>query len=134
MRHGPVLSQLYDLIRGKCGDKNSQNYWDVRFSTDGKELLANFDQFPEGKLSRAEKEILDTIDGQFHQREYGKMIEYVHTHCPEWKDPGDSSTPLKLQDILAAVGRTREEIDWILEENEAFEAEDRIFNTLTART
>jgi uncharacterized phage-associated protein len=132
MRHGPVLSNLYNLIKGRSHDKEAQIYWDSRFSTDGGDVLANFDQYPEGKLSKAEKAILDKIDGQFHQNRYGELIDYVHANCPEWHNPGATSIPLPLADILSALGRTQEDIDWILEENEAFEKEDRIFASLGA--
>ena len=131
MKHGPVLGNVYSLIKGKYREPE-QSYWNVRFSVDGNELLANFDQFPEGKLSKAEKEILDRIDGQYYQKTFGQMIDIVHEICPEWKDPGNTSVPLKLEDILTALQRTPEEIEWILEEAAAFEAEDRIFSSLAA--
>ncbi|AEF85862.1 conserved hypothetical protein [Treponema primitia ZAS-2] len=130
MKNGPVLRKLYELIKGKSWGAKNQEYWDSRFSTDGNELLANFDQYPEGKLSRAEKEILDKIDGQFHQSRYGELIEYAHAHCPEWHNPGDTSEPISLEDILSALGRTPEQIEWILEENKVFEEEDSIFASL----
>jgi hypothetical protein len=85
--------------------------------------LELFYQYPEGKLSRAEKEILDRIVGQFHQSRYGELIEYAHVHCPEWHNPGGTSEPISLEDILNALGRTPEQIEWILEENKAFEKE-----------
>jgi uncharacterized phage-associated protein len=132
MKHGPVLSNLYNLIKGRSHDQQAQMYWDSRFSTDGDDLLANFDQYPEGKLSRAEKAIIDKIDGQFHQNRYGELIDYVHANCPEWRNPGTTSIPLSLADILSALGRTQDEIDWILEETEAFKEEDRIFAALAA--
>jgi hypothetical protein len=130
MKHGPVLSNLYDLIKGKNRDKQNQMYWDSRFSTDGDDLLANFDQYPEGKLSRAEKAIIDKIDGQFHQNWYGELIDYTHANCPEWHNPGATSIPISLANILNALGRTQEDIDWILEETRAFQEEDRIFASL----
>jgi hypothetical protein len=132
MKHGPVLSNLYGLIKGRSLDTKAQMYWDSRFSTDGDDLLANFDQYPEGKLSRAEKAIIDKIDGQFHQNRYGELIDYVHVNCPEWSNPGTTSIPIPFEDILRALERTPEDIDWILEETKAFQREDRIFASLAA--
>jgi uncharacterized phage-associated protein len=134
MKHGPVLSNLYNLIKGKSRDVKAQEYWDSRFSTDGDELLANFDQYPEGKLSRSDETILDKIDGQFHQMRYGELIEYVHANCPEWHNPGNTAIPIELKDILAALGRTREQIELILEDEKAFEEENRIFASLAAES
>jgi uncharacterized phage-associated protein len=130
MKYGPVLSNLYNLIKGRSQDDQDQIYWDSRFSTDGDDLLANYDQYPEGKLSRAEKAIIDKIDGQFHQNRYGELIDYAHANCPEWSNPGATSTPISLADILNALGRTQEDIDWILEETRVFQEEDRIFASL----
>jgi uncharacterized phage-associated protein len=134
MKHGPVLSNLYALIKGKSHDIQAQEYWDSRFSTDGDELLANFDQYPAGKLSRADEAILDRIDGQFHQMRYGELIDYVHANCPEWHNPGNSATPINLENILEALGRTPEQIEWILEDARIFEEEDRAFASLAAET
>jgi uncharacterized phage-associated protein len=133
MKNGPVLSGLYDLIKGQYKDSAVQMLWNSRFSTDGRDLLAVVDRIPEGKLSRFEKETLDNIDKEFHAKSYGQMIEYVHDPavCPEWKDPGLSSTPIKMKDILAGIGRGPEEIEWILEENRAFEEEEKILNALS---
>jgi uncharacterized phage-associated protein len=131
MKHGPVLSNLYNLIRGKSIDKEAQAYWDCRFSTDGTDLLANFDQYPIGKMSRGEMAILDNIDGQFHQKGYGEMIDYVHAKCPEWKSPGNTSIPIDFEDILRALGRTKQEIDWIMEDRQAFKEEEKTFASLS---
>jgi hypothetical protein len=132
MKNGPVLSGLYDLIKGKYKDPSVQMFWDSRFSTDGRDLVAVVDRIPEGKLSRFEKQALDAIDGKFHSKNYGQMIAYVHDPdvCPEWQDPGLSSMPIKMQDLLAGIGRTQEEIEWILEENAAFEEEEKILDAL----
>jgi hypothetical protein len=134
MKNGPVLSGLYDLIKGKYGDGNAQCLWNSKFSTDGNDLVLLADRIPEGKLSAFEKDTLDKINDRFYSTPYGKMIEYVHdkANCPEWKDPGHSSTKLEMKDILASIGRSSEEISWILDENEAFEAEDRILSGLGA--
>jgi hypothetical protein len=132
MKHGPVLSTLYDLIRGKAKDRDTQAYWDTRFSTDGTDLLANFDQYPIGKMSRAEMAILDNIDGRFHQKGYGEMIDYVHTECSEWQSPGNTAIPISFEDILHALGRSQEQISWIIEDKKAFEEEDKIFAALAA--
>jgi uncharacterized phage-associated protein len=132
MKNGPVLSGLYNLIKGKHGNGDAQCLWNSKFSTDGNDLVALVDRMPEGKLSAFEKDALDKINDQFYSASYGKMIEYVHdkANCPEWKDPGPSSARLEMKDLLASIGRSPEEIDWIVSENKAFEAEDRILSGL----
>jgi uncharacterized phage-associated protein len=132
MKNGPVLSQLYDLIKGTSHNAAAQNLWNTRFSTDGRDLTANFDRIPEGKLSRFEKTTLDKIDQKFHNQSYGEMIDYVHDPaiCPEWKDPGNTSIPIPIEDILESVGRTPEEIAWIVQDTNVFEQEEKLFRAL----
>jgi uncharacterized phage-associated protein len=134
MKNGPVLSGLYNLIKGRHNDTRAQIFWDSRFSTDGCDLVAVVNRIPEGKLSRFEKQALDDIDDKFHSKNYGQMIDYVHDPviCPEWKDPGLSSIPIKIDELLASIGRTQEEIEWVLKENEDFEEEEKIFASLEA--
>lgn len=132
MKNGPVLSGLYDLIKGQYKDSHIQLLWNSRFSTDGRDLLAIVDRIPEGKLSRFEKQTIDNIDEEFHSKSYGQMIDYVHNPaiCPEWKDPGLSSVSITMDELLSAIGRSPEEIEWILAENRIFDEEEKIFNAL----
>jgi hypothetical protein len=132
MKNGPVLSGLYNLIKGNFGEGGAQCLWDSKFSTDGTDLVALVDRIPVGKLSQFEKKTLNKINDRFYSATYGQMIAYVHdkANCPEWKDPGHSSARLQMEDLLASIGRSPEEISWILDENKAFEKEDRILNRL----
>jgi hypothetical protein len=132
MKSGPVLSGLYDLIKGKYPAASVQLAWNTRYSTDGYDLIANFDRLPEKKLSVFEKRLMDRIDVLFHKKPYYSMINYVHNPdiCPEWKEPGNTSVPLKVEDILKSVGRSEEEIALVMAEQEAFEEEDKVFASL----
>lgn len=125
MDNGPVLSKLYDLIKGKYRKKDIQNLWDSRFIKDGYNLIAITERIPHGELSAFEMQILDRIYEQFKLESVTDMIEYVHNNCPEWKDPKGSSVPIQPNEILESIGKSSEEIDWILAETQAFEEEER---------
>ena len=129
MDNGPVLSQLYDLIKNKCTN-NTQELWNSRFIKNEFDLIAITNKIPDSELSKFEKRILDEIDERFKDYNYGKMINFVHNNCPEWKAPQGSSVPIDTKDILRSIGKTEDEINWIIEEQEAFEAEEAIFQTL----
>jgi len=133
MQNGPVLSELYSLICGKSLNREHQCYWDARFSKDSYDLVSLSERIPEGKLSRFEKKILDSIDEEFHNAPYGALIEHVHNPsiCPEWKDTGSTSTVISIQDILVSLGRTKKEIDFILEEERLYSEEDKILESLS---
>jgi hypothetical protein len=53
-----------------------------------------------------------------------QLIDYGHNpnFVPEWMDPGDSSIPIDLEDLLVLLGKTAEEIrqikDNVREENQ----------------
>jgi hypothetical protein len=130
MKNGPVLSGLNDLVKQRHKNKDLQAVWDSRFSTDGYDLIANFDRMPEGKLSAFEKETIASISKSFQDVSFGKMIDYVHEHCPEWEDPGVTSVSLSVEKVLKNLGRTPEEIDYIMAEIEAFDQEDEAFARL----
>jgi hypothetical protein len=132
MPNGPVLSQLYDLIRGKYKDKDAQALWNSRFIVDGYDLVAVTDRIPYGELSKGEMNILDKLYDKFKRADFNDMIKYVHKNCPEWKDPNGSSIPIAMEDILKSLGRTEQEIEWILDEQKAFEEENAIFASLSA--
>ena len=133
MDSGPVLSQLYDLIKGCYKDQNAQNLWNSRFIKDGYEIVAATDRIPQGELSVFEMQILDQKYDEFKDYNFQEMIEYVHRHCPEWKDPQGSSIPIQPEEILESIGRTPEEIEWILSESNAFEEEEQVFLSLAKR-
>ena len=60
MDNGPVLSNLFDLIKGKYHGR-AQNLWDSRFIRDGYDLVVATDRIPYGELSGFEMKILDDI-------------------------------------------------------------------------
>jgi len=130
MDSGPVLSKLYDLIKGSYYKKDIQNLWDSRFTKDGYNLVAITDRIPQGELSTFEMQILDKIYDQFKDAKVGDIIKYVHNNCPEWKDPKGSSIPIKANEILESIGKSSEEIDWILAETQAFEEEESVLLSL----
>lgn len=131
MNKGPVLSGLFDLLKGREINREYQCLWDSRFTTDSYDLVSLSDRIPEGKLSRFEKRILDEVDAEHHSKDFGQLVDYVHKNCPEWEDPGNTSTPITMAAILSAVGRDHAEIDYILEEEKSYNNEEKLLASLT---
>jgi hypothetical protein len=133
MKNGPVLTTLFDLIKGSAEDKDAQSLWNARFCRDGYDLVSLSDRIPNGELSRYEKEVIDKTDSRFHDKTYSEMIQYVHRSdvCPEWRDPGRGAVPIQFEDVLRSIGCANDEIDWIIEENETFDEEEKLFATLS---
>ncbi len=127
--NGPVLSKLYNLIKGEQTNEKEQTIWDSRFTKDGYDLICLSDRIPFGELSRYEMNLLDTLYKQFKKYDFRYMIDYTHNpeNCPEWQCPNGSSIPISLEDILSKkFKRTPEEIEWIIEEIESFNEEERL--------
>jgi len=133
MDNGPVLSKLYDLIKGRHRDEKAQNLWNSRFILNDYDLVATTDQIPQNELSAFEMQILDQIHDRFKDYNVWKMIDYVHNNCPEWKNPEGSALTIQPKEILESIGKSIEEIDWILSETQAFEEEERAFLALAAQ-
>jgi len=130
MDSGPVLSRLYDLIKGTYRKEEIQSYWNSRFTKDGYNLVAVTERIPHGELSVFEMRILDQIYDRFKDTKVPEMIRYVHNNCPEWKFPNGSSVPIKPDEMLESIGKSSEEIDWILAETRAFEEEEHAMLSL----
>lgn len=126
MRRGVVLSQLYDLIKGK-GEAEMQREWEHFFKRQGNDIIRLIPTMDIELLSEQETDTLDIIDSSFHSYSFKDMINFIHDNCSEWKDPKDSSNPLEKEVILKTLGRTDSQIKDILEEEESFAEEQRIF-------
>ena len=102
MEHGPVLSTVYDCLKGSCGALPT---WERFFASDGTEI--HMKEAPDvGELSRYEIETLQEVSRQRANVDEWQIVEETH-NFPEWRDnnPGKSSKPIAFEAILAAVGR-----------------------------
>jgi uncharacterized phage-associated protein len=102
MEHGPVLSSVYDLIKGE------HTGWAVWSEFIGKkgyriELLHDTGN---GALSKYEIGKLRELTERYSEANEWDMVEIVHA-LDEWKknDPGKSSKPIPFEDILEAIVR-----------------------------
>ena len=102
MKRGPVLEDVFSLIRQQHAETPE---WSKFFHTDHYELVMVSDP---GNL-RLTPFIVDTLNSiatMHEEHDEFDMVDFTHT-LPEWikNDPGSSSRPIPLKDILEAVGR-----------------------------
>ncbi len=123
MEHGPVLSYTYDLVKGE------HTGWPV------------WSQFLGKKGYRIEM-LRDPGNGALSKYEIGKLRELTERYADhndwyrvvvvialeEWmkNDPGKSSKPIPLEDILEAIGRGADK-EAILQDARDQAAFDRLF-------
>ena len=131
MKDGPVLSELYDLVKNRHRVESAQHRWNTEFQTCGYDLRIIRETIPTGKLSDFDMQALDEIDSKFHSNTYSQMIDYVHDarNCPEWEST-NTSVPLTKSKILKNIGFSKDDIDSILEEEEFYVKENELLESL----
>ena len=117
MPHGPVLSQILDLINLEPRPSQEQSPWFKAIGPrDGYDLTLIQDPGVDA-LSEYETEILDRICDLYGQLNQWQLRDLTH-ELPEWQDPHGSSMPIDPLDILRDAGLGDPEIRQIVEEAE----------------
>lgn len=127
MKHGPVLSNVLDLIN--CGDEPShESIWHKYISSPSEYSISlkKGDIPPLSALSKREIEVIDEIFEKYKKADQWKMVAICHDLLPEWKDPGDGAIPISVKTILKAVKKTDAEIREIASEVEHLNFIDKV--------
>ncbi len=115
MARGPVLSHILDLILNEDTPGNP-SYW-LSYISEPEHYEVKLIRDPSNdELSEREINIIDDIDKKFKNFNQWKMVEYCHDNLPEWQDPGCTSVPIRIEDILRALDKTEIEIGLIEDE------------------
>ena len=105
MDHGPVLSQTYNLIKGR--DFASPE-WDKYLRTEGRDVELIEDPGV-GKLTRYEITKLQEVSARFTESDDWTVAEITHAF-PEWaknRPEAGSAKPIPLDDLLDATGHAQ---------------------------
>ena len=111
MDHGPVLSEVYDLIKGE----RHGHEWTGRITSHDRDVQLVEDIQP-AALSEAELDVLNSICDEWAGQTLNKVLSHAHEGLVEWEDPHGSSRPINPVDFLRAVDKTDDEIRDIQEE------------------
>ena len=107
MDHGPVLSRVYDLIKGeRAGDGSWRAYVG---SPPGYNVCWTGREGDED-LSEGEREVLDEVYDEFGSLHRWQLRDATH-ELDEWRDPDKSSKRIDPCEIWASAGLSSEEID-----------------------
>ena len=114
MDHGPVLSQVYDLIKGEASRAGE---WNQYIHTVGHRLELKKDP-GRGELSRGEVQKLNEVTDRYRNVDDWSLSEMTHDF-PEWKQHSlrGTSNPIPWRSVLAAQGK--EELAEVIECEEA---------------
>ena len=113
MKHGPVLGTFYDVIKGE--DARGPTL-DRYIGQQGYQLTLIEDP-GKGRLNRYEIRKLQELSDCYRNASDWDIAEETH-EFEEWKanDPGNSSRPIPLEDILSALGYSPEKIKSVIKD------------------
>lgn len=120
MDQGPVLSRTYDHINGSR--RSVEGGWEHWIEDRSGHEVALRDasriRSPEQDLlflSESDLEVLGDTWAEFGHRDKWALVDYTHTHCPEWEDPAGSSIPIPYEKLFAALGYSEEQASELCE-------------------
>ena len=109
MKLGPVTSNIYNLVKSSGTKEGHPSFWKdhIKRRDDDVMLISNpgVSELSPMEESLA-KEIFD-VDGA---KDRFALAEACHAEFPEWKDPGASSVPIRIVDILDAVDTSEDDV------------------------
>ncbi len=130
MRHGPVLSITYNLIKE---EKAGQDFWLKHIRQLPRSHEVELVKDPgRGALSEAEVEILEEIFKRYGRTNQWAVRDLTHKF-PEWKNPGNSCLKIRPEDILRALKKTEDEIRQVSQEAAERAHFDKLFGECASR-
>lgn len=114
MNYGPVLSGVYDLIKGNSVD-NALPLWSKFISHRYDNQVYLLEDPGDENLCEEEEEILEEVYKNFGDLDPFIVAQWTHAF-PEWKNPNGSAIPILIEDILKNLGKSEAEISAIQQE------------------
>lgn len=108
MDYGPVLSGVYDLIKGQSVNE-ALPLWSKYISPRDDNCVSLIEDPGNGDLCEEEEEILQQVYDTFGHLDPFEVAEWTHD-LPEWKDPDGSAIPIVVEEILKNLGKSDAEI------------------------
>ena len=116
MKHGPVLSRIYDLVSRKKQHLPASEWHNFIPRPSAYVCTVRFAGVPDtSALSEAEVAVIDEVFAAHRGKSEWELVEFTH-HLPEWHDPKNSSAPIPFEDILKAAKVSTAEIEAIASE------------------
>jgi uncharacterized phage-associated protein len=109
MKLGPVVSEIYDLIKANGNPEARPSFWGTYIKKPSAYDVSLCQNPGDSELSRAEENLIDEIFKADGHKDGFTLAEETHRMFPEWKDPGSSSYPIELSEILDALGASEDE-------------------------
>jgi len=110
MKLGPVTCNIYDRIKASMNPNVHPSFWSAHIKPGLDPYTVALQVDPgNSELSRAEERIIEEIFAADGQKDRFALADECHTDFPEWDDPGESSSPIDISDIISALGLSEDE-------------------------
>lgn len=117
LKKGPIVSMIYNLMKGE-GREENQILWDNAITREQPHTIRIRKEVNRGVLSQREMEELEKSRVVINGIRGETIADWLHRNCPEWTDPGDSSSPIDPSTILRLANKNEEEIRSVEEAND----------------
>jgi uncharacterized phage-associated protein len=110
MKLGPVTSNIYDRIKSSLNPNVRPTVWSAHIQHTADQYVIQLKAHPgDSELSPIEEEIIkETFTLHGHKGPF-TLADECHKEFPEWENPGESSCPIDISDILAALNLSEDE-------------------------
>jgi uncharacterized phage-associated protein len=108
MKLGPVTSEIYDLVKVK-GEPAHPSFWSSHIRREDYDAVLTADP-SDSELSPAEDDLIAEVFALCSGKDGFQLADQTHKNFPEWTDPGNSSFPIDVGDILAVLGKDEAEV------------------------
>jgi uncharacterized phage-associated protein len=124
MKHGPVLSEVLDLIN-EGSPPGTRSIWNRAVSSPANYEVHLSADSPADELSDAEEGVLSEVFHEYGGLEPWALVDLLHATLPEWI-PTSGAIPIQYRDILTREGWTEAEVAEVESELENLALMDRI--------
>jgi uncharacterized phage-associated protein len=102
MDKGPVLSRVYNLI---TEEQRAGGAWSEHISAAPNYTVKSLTDPGTDELSRAEEDLISEVFAQHGHKDRWTLVKDIH-EFPEWQDPQGSMIPIRISEILEALGKS----------------------------
>lgn len=107
LKYGPVNTFTYSFLDGRA-DRETEIWHAYITPRSGYTIGVNDGLSVKDldELSRSDIRLLESTWTEFSDIDRFQLAEWTHTYCPEWTDPGDSSSPIEIATIFEKLNKS----------------------------